>query len=180
MKEGQSRLIQLGVCRFAVSAALPTLRVFRVNGPVLLSDYGGDDKAEPGGGLVELQSFTAVCFRPFLSEAFRWCGGSAHALAGARAAEDIAQEAFWAAFKKWDDLENPERWLWKVIANRSRSVLRRRYLEARLLPHAGPEPQPGHAEKLPGLDEFWDMVRTLPKRQAQVVALVYVEELSSR
>lgn len=103
----------------------------------------------------------------------------AHALAGARAAEDIAQEAFWAAFKKWDDLENPERWLWKVIANRSRSVLRRRYLEARLLPHAGPEPQPGHAEKLPGLDEFWDMVRTLPKRQAQVVALVYVEELSS-
>lgn len=103
----------------------------------------------------------------------------AHALAGARAAEDIAQEAFWATFRKWDDLENPERWLWKVIANRSRSALRRRYLEARLLPHAGPESQPGHEEKLPGLDEFWEMVRALPRRQAQVVALVYVEELSS-
>ena len=103
----------------------------------------------------------------------------AHALAGGRAAEDIAQEAFWATFVKWDDLENPERWLWKVIANRSRSALRRRYLEARLLLPLGSESAPAHEEKLPGLDEFWDMVRALPKRQAQVVALLYVEDLSS-
>lgn len=118
-------------------------------------------------------------FDAFYRKHFARAVALAHALVGARSAEDIAQEAFWATFRKWNDLENPERWLWKVIANRSRSSLRRRYLEARLLPHPGPESQPGHEEKLPGLDEFWDMVRALPKRQAQVVALLYVEELSS-
>jgi DNA-directed RNA polymerase specialized sigma24 family protein len=62
---------------------------------------------------------------------------------------------------------------------KSRFALRRRYLEARLLPHPEPDSQAGHGEELPGLDEFWEVVRALPKRQAQVVALLYVEELSS-
>jgi RNA polymerase sigma factor (sigma-70 family) len=121
----------------------------------------------------------AATFDAFYRKHFARAVALAHALAGARIAEDIAQEAFWATFRKWDDLESPERWLWKVIANRSRSALRRRYLEARLQPQTMHEPRPGHEEKLPGMDEFWDMVRTLPKRQAQVVALRYVEELSS-
>lgn len=131
---------------------------------------------------VEPLNFEALApssFDVFYRRHFARAVALAHALAGARAAEDIAQEAFWAAFKKWDDLENPEHWLWKVIANRSRSALRRRYVEARLLPHHGAESQLAHEEELPGLQAFWDMVRALPKRQAQVIALVYVEDLSS-
>lgn len=133
-------------------------------------------------GQVEPLNFEASApssFDVFYRRHFARAVALAHALAGARAAEDIAQEAFWATFRKWDDLDNPERWLWKVIANRSRSALRRRYVEARLLPHPGPESQPAHEEKLPGLEAFWEMVRALPGRQAQVVALVYVEALSS-
>lgn len=128
---------------------------------------------------LNLRASPASTFDAFYRKYFARAVALAHALAGAGAAEDIAQEAFWTTFKKWDELENPERWLWKVIANRSRSALRRRYLEARLLPHAAPEPKPGHEDEPPGLDEFWDMVRALPMRQAQVVALVYVEEFSA-
>lgn len=128
---------------------------------------------------LNFKASPAAPFDAFYRKHFARAVALAHALAGARFADDIAQEAFWATFRKWDDLENPDRWLWKVIANRSRSALRRHYLEARLLPKTTPEPQAGHEEKLPGLDEFWEMVRTLPKRQAQVVALRYVEELTS-
>ena len=103
----------------------------------------------------------------------------AHALAGAGAAEDIAQEAFWATFKKWEDLDHPERWLWKVIANRSRSALRRGYREAGLLPRLRMEAVRNQEVAPPDLEEFWDVVRALPRRQAQVVALLYVEELST-
>lgn len=130
-------------------------------------------------GFLNFKASPTSAFDAFYRKHFARAVALAHALAGARVAEDIAQEAFWATFRKWDDLENPERWLWRVIANRSRSALRRRYLEARLLPRAAPGSQRDHQERLLGLDEFWDMVRALPKRQAQVVALLYVEELLS-
>ena len=144
-----------------------------------MGDYGGVSKSNQLEDSWNFKASPATSFDAFYKQHFARAVAVAHALAGARAAEDIAQEAFWATFRKWDDLDNPERWLWKVIANRSRSALRRHYLEARLLPHPEPDSQAGHEEELPGLDEFWDLVRALPKRQAQVVALLYVEELSS-
>ena len=101
----------------------------------------------------------------------------AHALAGPRVAEDIAQDAFAAALRTWDQLETPERWLRRVVANQSRSALRRAYAEARALRRLTGErtladvPEP--------TDEFWAEVRRLPRRQAQVIALIYIEELTT-
>lgn len=128
---------------------------------------------------LDFRASPAPAFDAFYRKHFTRAVALAHALAGPRAAEDIAQEAFWATFKKWEDLEHPERWLWRVIANRSRSALRRRYLEAGLLPRLRTEAAPVQDEASPDLEEFWAVVRVLPTRQAQVVALLYVEELSA-
>ncbi len=119
-----------------------------------------------------------MSFEGFYRRYFPQAVALAHALAGGRVAEDIAQEALWATFKRWDELEAPERWLFRVIANRSRSVLRRSYAETRAIRRlAGgvrdvvelPEPT----------EEFWAVVRRLPRRQAQTVALVFIEDLST-
>ena len=63
---------------------------------------------------MNFKASPATPFDAFYKQHFARAVAVAHALAGARAAEDIAQEAFWATFRKWDDLENPERWLWNI------------------------------------------------------------------
>ena len=128
---------------------------------------------------LSFKASPAPAFDAFYREHFTRAVALAHALAGPHAAEDIAQEAFWATFMKWEDLEHPERWLWRVIANRSRSALRRRYLETGSLPRLRTDAAPVPDDTSPDMEEFWAVVRALPKRQAQVVALLCVEELSA-
>lgn len=117
-------------------------------------------------------------FSVFYREHFAAAVALAHALAGARRAEDVAQDALIAAYRKWDDLEQPEHWLRRVVANRSRSALRRAYAEAKAL---GRVPAPAAVEPAvpQSTDEFWAEVRNLPRRQAQVTALRYLDELST-
>ncbi len=117
-------------------------------------------------------------FDAFYRRCFPRAVALAHALAGSRLAEDIAQDAFWATYQEWDTLNTPEQWLMRVVANRSRSALRRSYAEARALKRllggtatAVIVPEP--------VADFWAVVKKLPKRQAQVVALLFVEELST-
>lgn len=124
-----------------------------------------------------VESSTDSEFDVFYRQHFTHAVALAHALAGNRAAEEIAQEALLATYRKWNELEFPEAWLWRVIANRSRSVLRRSYAEARALSRlvAG---SVWEVELPASVEEFWETVRALPRRQAQVVALRSVEELS--
>jgi RNA polymerase sigma-70 factor (ECF subfamily) len=106
--------------------------------------------------------------------------GLAYALSGSRvAAEDLAQEAFLAAYRRWDEIgryESPGGWVRRVVANRSVSVIRRRVAEAKALARIS---QPVH--RLPELtaeaSDVWRVVRRLPDRQAQVIALFYLEDL---
>jgi RNA polymerase sigma-70 factor (sigma-E family) len=106
----------------------------------------------------------------------------AYALSGSRAgAEDIAQEAFLRAYRDWDRVgsyEHQAAWVRRVAANLATSGLRRRLAEARALMRlAGrwePAVDPMPAENV----EFWAAVRALPARQAQAVALYYLEDLS--
>lgn len=79
--------------------------------------------------------------------------GLAYALSGSRlAAEVLAQEAFVAACRRWDE-----------IVGYDRLAVRR---------PARPAELPGEAE------ELWSLVRRLPKRQAQAVALYYVDMMT--
>lgn len=61
----------------------------------------------------------------------------AYVLSGSRsAAEELAQEAFLAAHRRWDAIsqyDDPAGWVRRVCANRSTSLIRRRVSEAKAL-----------------------------------------------
>ena len=103
-------------------------------------------------------------------------------LSGNRAtAEDIAQDAMVAAYRDWDRisrLDDPAAWVRRIAANRATSALRRRGAELRALTRLGGRRQlPTDLE--PPDQRFWCAVRSLPRRQAQAVALTYVHDLST-
>jgi RNA polymerase sigma-70 factor (ECF subfamily) len=108
--------------------------------------------------------------------------GLAYALSGSRwAAEDLAQEAFIAAHRDWDRIstyDRPGAWVRRVVANLSVSAFRRRVAEAKALARVAL----GQAASVPDLaagdPEFWAAIRALPRRQAQVMALHYLEDRS--
>lgn len=101
------------------------------------------------------------------------------ALSGSASAEDIAQDAMIAAYRRWDDvaqLDVPAAWVRRVCANRAVSTLRRRSAEARAMLRLGSrrtDVEPIAAEH----ETFWVEVRRLPRRQAQVIALHYIYDL---
>ncbi len=136
----------------------------------MMSDASAVDRAVP-----VVQSFEHLYRREFPAIV-----ALAYVLSGSRtAAEDLAQESFLAAHRRWDeirDYDNPSAWVRRVCINRSTSLLRRRVSEAKALARlarrrALPDEMPADA------DAFWQAVRRLPTRQAQVVALRYLDDL---
>ena len=121
-------------------------------------------------------------FEDFYVREFPAVVGLAYALSGSRwGAEDLAQDAFLAAHREWERIgsyEHPGAWVRRVVANLSVSTFRRRAAEARALARVAL----GRGEPVPDLaaadPEFWAAVRALPRRQAQVVALYYLEDRS--
>jgi RNA polymerase sigma-70 factor (ECF subfamily) len=119
-------------------------------------------------------------FEEFYEREFRAVVGLAYALSGSRSgAEDLAQEAFLVAHRNWDRVgmyARPDVWVRRVVANLSVSAFRRRVVEAKTLARMAL----GYTPALPELSaddaEFWGAVRSLPRRQAQVIALHYLED----
>ena len=109
----------------------------------------------------------------------------ARALAFARAtswswseAEDLTQEAFLAAFRKWEDVsgyERPAAFVRRVIANLQVSGVRRRVREESKRHLVVVEEA---VDSDLGDPDFWNAMEKLPVRQRQVVALHYVDDLS--
>lgn len=122
---------------------------------------------------------TRESFESFYRREFRAVVALAYALSGSRSgAEDLAQEAFLAAHRKWEQIgayERPEAWVRRVLANKAVSAFRRRAVEAKALARLA-----GQRQLLPELEpeteDFWHHVRALPRQQAQAVALFYVED----
>lgn len=108
--------------------------------------------------------------------------GLAFALTGSwSAAEDIVQEAFVRGHQRWSKVsayDRPGAWLRRVVINPALSARRRLSREAlaylRLANTRADDPGGGVEGDL----EFWRTVRCLPRRQAEVVALYYWEDLS--
>ena len=121
-------------------------------------------------------------FEDFYGREYLAVVGLAYALSGSRwGAEDLAQEAFMAAHRDWERIglyDKPGAWVRRVVANLSVSALRRRAAETKALARI----PFGHETSLPDLaerdPEFWAAIRSLPRRQAQVVALYYLEDRS--
>ena len=125
----------------------------------------------PVRALPDFEAFYRTEYRPVV--------GLAYALSGSRiAAEDIAQDAFLAAHKDWDRVgfyDRPEAWVRRVVANLSVSFFRTKVREAAAL--ARLKPRDDYLPRLPAEDaHFWKEVRALPRRQAQVIALHYLED----
>lgn len=122
-------------------------------------------------------------FDAFYASEYRRVVALAYALLGnGVAAEDVAQETFLVTFRLWEQVsgyENPRAWVRRVLVNRATSSLRRRSAEWRALTRLGHGGDPRWVGELePDSGEVWQAVAQLPKRQAQAVALYYVDQLS--
>jgi RNA polymerase sigma-70 factor, ECF subfamily len=119
-------------------------------------------------------------FEDFYRKEYSGVVGLAFALTGNRwIAEDLAQEAFLAAHQSWSRIagyDQPDLWVRRVVANLSVSAFRRKVAEAKALGRIALGRPPGLPELSVDDAAFWDAVRSLPRRQAQVVALHYLED----
>ena len=121
-------------------------------------------------------------FDGFVREHGRRLVGLAYTLSGSSSvAEDLAQDALLAAYRRWDEvsqMDDPAAWVRRVVANRAVSHVRRRVSEAKGLARLSserPSPEPPLSAET---EAIWAEVRRLPRRQRQVVALRYYGELS--
>ena len=131
----------------------------------------------------EVVVFGRERFSEFYVRELRAMTALALALSGSRqAAEDIAQDAFVVAYRQWDRisrLDNPATWVRRVVINRSVSLIRRRVIAARHLARLWESGERVVSVEVSAETEHvWDEVRRLPRRQRQVVALRYVDDLS--
>jgi RNA polymerase sigma-70 factor, ECF subfamily len=120
-------------------------------------------------------------FDAFFESNYREMVGLAATLCGRRhVAEELAQEAFVRACRRWDRIvgfDKPDAWVRRVVVNLAVSSLRRTAAEARAL--ARLSQRRGDVVEFATSDsEFWRAVRALPRRQAQCLALRYYEERS--
>ena len=118
-------------------------------------------------------------FESFYRREYRVVLGLAFALSGSRiAAEDITQDAFLAAHKEWDRVafyDKPGAWVRRVVSNLSVSLIRTKARELGAL--ARLKSRDDYLPRMPEEDaHFWRAVRSLSKRQAQVIALHYLED----
>lgn len=120
-------------------------------------------------------------FADFYRDQYRSAVRLAVVLTGsASVAEDLVQDVMADAHRRWGDLQGydePVAWLRRALVNRSISWHRRAAVAGRGLLRLANRPEPPYG--LEAADwELWRRVRALPARQAQVVALVYVEHLT--
>jgi RNA polymerase sigma-70 factor (ECF subfamily) len=118
---------------------------------------------------VDFEYLYAAECRAMLALAYKLTGSHPEA-------EDLVQEAFLRLHQQWSSVasyDRPGAWVRRVVVNLATSRSRRMRTRARaLVPF---QRQPDHtAEALSASTlEFWRAVRSLPRRQAQVVALYY-------
>ncbi len=103
----------------------------------------------------------------------------AYSLSGSmQVAEELAQEAFVAAHHRWRRIvafDRPDLWVRRVVINRAISYRRRNAVERRALERMR-DRRATHSEIVLDDEEVWTALRELSPRQAQVLALVYVED----
>lgn len=96
-------------------------------------------------------------------------------------AEELTQEAFLACHRQWDRVsryDDPTAWVRRVATNRCISSGRRHLTELRLLTKLRRERRP-NPELCEDSERLWEIVRSLPRRQAQVIALAFVDDLDT-
>ncbi|MEX1005152.1 MAG: sigma-70 family RNA polymerase sigma factor [Acidimicrobiia bacterium] len=88
------------------------------------------------------------------------------------AAEDVVHDVFVAAYRRWDRIDDHHGYLYRAVVNRSRSVVRRRVLEARHPMDASTADLP------PELDQVWIALSRIPVKRRTALVLRYYADLS--
>jgi RNA polymerase sigma factor (sigma-70 family) len=129
--------------------------------------------------VVQADYVAAPTFESFFAAEYGRVVGLAFVLCGRRVvAEEVAQDAFVQAYRRWSVVSgygDPGAWVRRVAVNLATSTLRRRTREARALARLAAR-RTAPAELVVANEAFWEAVRRLPKRQAQCVALHYLED----
>ncbi|MEO6512996.1 MAG: sigma factor, partial [Nocardioides sp.] len=139
-----------------------------------MSEVPATDWAAPGRPAV----VRAPDFDTFYVDELPRLVALARGLCGAAIAEDVAQEAMLAAYRRWGEivaLDRPDLWVRRTCVNLAVSQFRRRMVELRALTRVRGRPVvPPLSEPS---EEFWLAVRRLPTRQAQAAALRFVYDM---
>ena len=151
-------------------------------------DAGGADEAvvpgeDAGAAASPARPQPGVAFEDFYGREFRRVVALLYPLTGSwSVAEELAQDAFLVAHRKWSRIstfDRPDFWVRRVATNRASSAYRRRRSERRALDRVGVASEADeHAGPTAADERRWLVghVRRLPPKQAQAVALVYVEQ----
>jgi RNA polymerase sigma-70 factor (ECF subfamily) len=131
--------------------------------------------------MVDTRRSTPGSFDSFYTSEYGRVLALAWAATGSRqAGEDLTQDAFAAALASWErvsTLESPYTWVRRVVLNRSRSRWKK-YTNERIALARNERESLRTVDAVPGDDVAWQMVRGLPRRQAQVFLLTYVEDVT--
>jgi RNA polymerase sigma-70 factor (ECF subfamily) len=129
---------------------------------------------------VELPDVVRRTFSDWYRTDYHQVVALVYALSGSRwAAEELAQDAFIEAHRRWATIgayDDPGAWVRKVAVNKARSWGRRRGAETRAYAKHTVRHRDLPGELPESADEFWKTVRSLPERQAQIVALHYLDD----
>lgn len=97
-------------------------------------------------------------------------------------ASDIVQTAFTDAYRDWERIstvDNPDTWVRRMVINRCSNARRDRYRDQQRVTRANNVARTSPTDPLAeSTVEFFDLVRALPDRQREVVALHYLDDLS--
>ncbi|HHW51585.1 MAG TPA: sigma-70 family RNA polymerase sigma factor [Pseudoclavibacter sp.] len=151
--------------------------------PTMIDSTGAADPTTGEESLPDLSIEVDVQadFASFYAREIRNVIGLAYVLSGSRTgADDLAQDAFVAAYRHWDRIysyDNAAAWVRRVVVNRAISTARTRVAEAKAILRLSRE-----RVTLPELtadsEQLWHDVRRLPRRQAQAIALHYWDGLN--
>jgi RNA polymerase sigma factor (sigma-70 family) len=144
---------------------------------VRVSDVSDDSAIECEAPVTVVDSFDEF----YLAQYGR-VFGIAFALVGDRdRADDVTQDAFVSLHRRWDDVsrfDRPDLWVRRVAINAALSWRRRAATELRALTRIASRTAPGSQMADGGSAEVWRLVQMLPRAQAMVVVLVFVDDLT--
>ena len=138
------------------------------------------DAAVQGSSAMVL-SIVDRSFDAFYRDQYRALLSLAWSLTGRRdLGEELVQDAMLTVHRRWSQVrtyDQPGSFARRVLLNDATSAARRRAAEGRALDRLGRPAEAAQDIPLPDA-EFWSALRSLPERQAQAVALHYLEDRS--
>jgi RNA polymerase sigma-70 factor (ECF subfamily) len=144
---------------------------------VRVSDVSDDSAIECGAPVTVLDSFD-----DFYQAQYGRVFGIVRALVGDRdRADDVTQDAFVSLHRRWAEIsgfDRPDLWVRRVAINGALSWRRRAATELRALTRVASRTAPGTQIADSGSAEVWRLVQKLPRAQAMVVVLVFVDDLT--